>query len=237
MYGCYFSYKIKESFPNCEVVLHEKNSGIMLEASTNNQHRLHLGYHYPRSEKTIEEVIRNAKKFEQEFKDCLTVLDNNFYLIHKNSLVDFEQYVRVYDKFELEHKVVAKEKIKSYLTDVENIEGVLDTKEKCIDNHKVRNVIEKRMKMSGVKIVLNTEVDIKDVAPHADLVINTTYTNPNMGLDHMMSSSESLDKWIMSKDAAKVNSIAKSLSETASSEFSQTPSNFSFLATLFLSMG
>lgn len=182
LYGCYFSYKIKESFPNCEVVLYEKNSGIMLEASTNNQHRLHLGYHYPRSEKTIEEVIRNAKKFEQEFKDCLTVLDNNFYLIHKNSLVDFEQYVRVYDKFKLEHKVVAKEKIKSYLTDVENIEGVLDTKEKCIDNHKVRNVIEKRMKMSGVKIVLNTEVDIKDVAPHTDLVINTTYTNPNMGL-------------------------------------------------------
>ena len=62
-------------------------------------------------------------------------------------------------------------------------------------------------------------------------------TNPNMGLDHMMSSSENLDKWVISKDAAKVNSIAKSLSETASSEFSQTPSNFSFLATLFLSMG
>ena len=52
-----------------------------------------------------------------------------------------------------------------------------------------------------------------------------------------MSSSENLDKCVISKDAAKVNSIAKSLSETASKEFSHTPSNLSFLATLFLSMG
>ena len=62
-------------------------------------------------------------------------------------------------------------------------------------------------------------------------------TNPNIGLDHMMSSSENLDKWVMSKDATKVNSIAKSLSETASIEFSHKPSNLSFLATLFLSIG
>ena len=61
--------------------------------------------------------------------------------------------------------------------------------------------------------------------------------NPNIGLDHIISSSENLDKCVINKEAAKVNSIAKSLSETASIEFSHTPSNLSFLATLFLSIG
>lgn len=182
LYGCYFSYKIKQNFPNYEVFLYEKNSDLMLEAASNNQHRLHLGYHYPRSKKTIEEVLRNTRKFEQDFQDCLTQLENNFYLIHKDGLVNFEQYIEAYKEFELEHEIIPKQKISHYLTDVESIEGVLNTKEKCIDNCKIKKVIEKSLKKSGVKIFLNKNIDIKAIEQDVDLIINTTYTNPNMGL-------------------------------------------------------
>ena len=60
---------------------------------------------------------------------------------------------------------------------------------------------------------------------------------PKFWLIQMMSSSLKRLMCTMHKEAAAVNSMAKSLSETASKEFSHTPSNLSFLATLFLSIG
>ena len=39
-----------------EVDLYEKNKSILCGASQANQMRFHLGYHYPRSLKTIKEI-------------------------------------------------------------------------------------------------------------------------------------------------------------------------------------
>ena len=62
-------------------------------------------------------------------------------------------------------------------------------------------------------------------------------TNLKNGLDHIINSSAHLDKCIIKIEAAALNSIRKSLSETASIEFCITPSKPSFLATKFLFIG
>src|SRR3546814_15188739 len=49
-------------------------------------------------------------------------------------------------------------------------------------------------------------------------------TKPNIGVDHRISSSLQRDRWIRIRLAAAQNSIAKSRSDTVSSEFSVTPS-------------
>ena len=41
---------------SCDVTLFERNNDIMLEASFINQYRHHWGYHYPRSDKTVQDI-------------------------------------------------------------------------------------------------------------------------------------------------------------------------------------
>ena len=52
-YGCYIAKKIKENFKDIKIEINEKNTDLIAEAGKNNQYRLHLGFHYPRSLQTI----------------------------------------------------------------------------------------------------------------------------------------------------------------------------------------
>jgi hypothetical protein len=60
---------------------------------------------------------------------------------------------------------------------------------------------------------------------------------PKRGFIHSTSSSDRRERCIISSALAAQNSIAKSRSETASSEFSQTPSKSSRSATSWRSIG
>ena len=51
---------------NFEIDIFEKNDDILCETSLKNQQRFHLGYHYPRSEKTVRE-IKNLQMILQSF--------------------------------------------------------------------------------------------------------------------------------------------------------------------------
>ena len=63
-FGCYLAYILKKKF---EVKIFEKEKNIFLGASGNNQNRLHRGFHYPRSFKTIQESKNGYKKFIKNF--------------------------------------------------------------------------------------------------------------------------------------------------------------------------
>ena len=67
-YGCYIAKKLKDKFKSkVEVHIFEKNKKLIQEAGKNNQYKLHLGYHYPRSPYTIKQTINGSKKFKKEF--------------------------------------------------------------------------------------------------------------------------------------------------------------------------
>ena len=68
-YGCYLAFKLKAKFKSkIEIDIFEKNKMLLNEAGNNNQWRLHLGFHYPRSKQTIKQCIKGSKKF-----GCTTV--------------------------------------------------------------------------------------------------------------------------------------------------------------------
>ena len=53
-YGCYLAFKLKTKFKSkYKIDIFEKNNDLLKEAAINNQWRLHLGFHYPRSKQTI----------------------------------------------------------------------------------------------------------------------------------------------------------------------------------------
>ena len=71
-YGCYVAKKITENFKNINVELYEKNSNLLTEAGKNNQYRLHLGFHYPRSIETIKQTQEGSKIFIKEFNNFIS---------------------------------------------------------------------------------------------------------------------------------------------------------------------
>jgi glycine/D-amino acid oxidase-like deaminating enzyme len=53
-----------------DVTLFEKNSQILTGASSNNQNRLHLGFHYPRDIETAIQSVQGYKEFKEHFSDA-----------------------------------------------------------------------------------------------------------------------------------------------------------------------
>ena len=69
IFGCTTALKLDEL--GFDVSLIERNKELFLEASFTNQYRIHMGYHYPRSERTILESKLASQKFENEFSEAI----------------------------------------------------------------------------------------------------------------------------------------------------------------------
>jgi hypothetical protein len=159
----------------------EAKDDILLGASSNNHHRLHSGFHYPRSKETIQEIIKTHLLFVEEFSDCV-VNGNNYYLIHQDSYVNFEEYVEIYQNYKVPFKKV-KIGDKSFNERVDFIQGIIKTKESIIDLVALRNAIIGRIRKGNrITIHLNmrvNEVLLADYLEKYDWVINTTYGELN----------------------------------------------------------
>ena len=189
-YGCYIAKKIKENFKNINIEIYEKNSSLINEAGKNNQYRLHLGFHYPRSAETIKQTQEGSKIFIKEFKNFISKPKKNIYLIHKNSLTSFKSYKNIFRRKKIFFKEINLKNI-DFLKNVQNYEGAINTNEKVILLDKLipflKKNIHKNCKInfkSEIKKINSKKGEIYDrynQVKKFDLIINTTYTNPNLG--------------------------------------------------------
>lgn len=74
----------------------DKNNDFFKESSSKNQNRLHLGFHYPRSYDTRQECINGYTKFVNTYPFAAKNVPNNYYLIDKNSIIDYYTYKHIY---------------------------------------------------------------------------------------------------------------------------------------------
>jgi hypothetical protein len=191
-YGCYLAIKLKKKYPKSKICIYEKNKDILQESAINNQYRLHLGFHYPRSNKTIRETFLGANLLRKEFKKYIYFPKNNIYAIHKNSKVNFKNYIKKYSDFKIPFKIIHKEKYKNYFKDINDIEGAILTKEGTL-LLKELYIDFKRKYLKNIKIF--KKVQVLDINSNGevlignnqkklyDLIINTTHVNPNLGLN------------------------------------------------------
>jgi hypothetical protein len=189
IYGVFLALELQKSLP-VHIDLYEKNNELMMEATTNNQHRLHLGFHYARSKETIIQSAQNYNYFLNHFKESILIPNNNHYLIHESSLVHKEQYLKAFSELSIDYQKSSMKDLplfnsKQYTECIKVKEGVIFT-------NILRNRLLQELKESKINIYLNTLIEhiedntlyIKNQLSNEkyDIVINSTYYNASMGL-------------------------------------------------------
>lgn len=123
-YGCFVADFLEKQ--NKPYVLIEKEKSIFTGASKFNQNRLHLGFHYPRSQRTRLECKKGFSWFVKTFPEIISGVDRNYYAIHKNSFIDFGTYHTIFSAEGYDIKTVD-------CTFLQNVEGIITVDEMYID--------------------------------------------------------------------------------------------------------
>lgn len=115
-------------------------SGIFHGASSKNQNRLHLGYHYPRSPETIRECQLGYARFLDEYGDVAISFRRNYYFVHMDSKTTIDDYrARFLGGYEETSLVEIGMKAHS----LQNT--VLVVPEQVIDTHKIQDAMMREL--------------------------------------------------------------------------------------------
>ncbi len=180
-FGCHIGLSLIKK--GLDVTIFEKNTDLFQGASTFNTGRLHLGFHYPRSEKTRRQSREGYIRFTSAYPDFCEPIQNNLYLIaEKKSVLDFQTYQSILKSDQLEYQVIDPAKF-----GFSHMEGGLLCSEKAINPVKAAEFFGKEL---SKHLLLNkniTKVEAKgdhvmidDAA--FDYCVNCTYYTFNPGV-------------------------------------------------------
>ena len=129
-----------------EVTIYEKEKTILNGASAANQYRFHLGYHYPRSKKTITEINKSKKLFTSF--NGLKVFEKtvNYYLIAKKSKTNFIKYKSFLKKNRLYNKNI------NIINLSQKIDKVILSNEKILNYFKYKKTLLQKIQKSNLKL-------------------------------------------------------------------------------------
>ncbi len=177
-----------------EITLFEKNKDILSEASFINQYRHHWGYHYPRSQSTVDDIQRSIKDFEKIYGNSVIREFPTYYAIaKKGSKVSAKEYTDFCDRNKLPYTIEYPDE--TYL-DRNKTSTCLKTFEPIYDFKTLKQTIRNLLGKRKVKLKLESEVIdgyiiengkkilvIKDKKgkrkEEFDYVINVTYARHN----------------------------------------------------------
>jgi D-amino-acid oxidase len=155
-----------------KVDLFEKKKKILNNASMVNQFRFHLGFHYPRSVKTIREIKKSYGLFEKFFPKDIFGKTKNYYAVSKNdSKISFNKYLKILKKNKLKFKIIKNKKYR-------NISNLLLTNEKILNYFKFKSIIKKKLKKNKINLIFGRTIKKKEINNY-DKIIICGYSNNN----------------------------------------------------------
>jgi hypothetical protein len=173
-----------------DVTIVDANNDILMGASNGTHNRIHLGYHYPRSTRTIAECKSGYDFFVKNYMDCL-VFPDFYYMIEKQSMLTAQEYRNVMVG---ENLPCDSEFPDTSFLNRTNIEDSFKVKEACFDILKFREVIRKQLADSNIKQHMSFNIAVAtnqgnqlvlvdsnnhSLLLNADLIVNCTYTYSN----------------------------------------------------------
>lgn len=178
-YGCSIALSLSEDYPNANIHLFEKESDIFKGAASNNQHRVHKGFHYPRSVDTIDQILNVYNSFKSKYSHLIKTVDKNYYVIDEDSKVSLQDYIDVYSQYNINYRKIGLEEVEPYMyTDI--IQGGVITDEEVINLKDFKDYFTEQVRQRN-NITINLNSTFNDFSAY-DFVINCTYENPNLGL-------------------------------------------------------
>ena len=174
------------------VVLYEKEDQLFTGAGKYNQARIHHGFHYPRSQRTIDQSKAGFEYYKNRFPDVVMPISNNIYLIREDGCVSIEKYLSVMRKHGLDFEITDMSTFPfKYNAAGINYASIL-VKEGYINVGILESILKKRLSDADVEVKLGKNVVKIDVnagevytqcgmSEDYDLIINCTYLNPFMG--------------------------------------------------------
>ncbi len=141
-YGCHIGAMLLAL--GLEVRVFEKDKRPLGGASGNNQFRLHMGFHYPRSHRTRLQSRDGYARFMERYPGLSAEVPKNIYAVPKgDSLIDFQTYKLIMSAAGIEYRETSPTDVASlgYC----NLDGVLECQERVILTDKARTYFERRL--------------------------------------------------------------------------------------------
>ena len=166
-YGSYIALKLADKGHKVILIDPEDKSSATLHC----QARLHSGMFYVRSIKDLLSCARNFTKFLKIFKPYIYSEFNSYYLIDKNSKVDFDSYKNICKETGLKTKEVKLDYI-----DSNSVQGILKTNEFSINTSELLFSLRDKCKNHhNITFIKDHAVSLKETDR---VLINLLYSNP-----------------------------------------------------------
>jgi glycine/D-amino acid oxidase-like deaminating enzyme len=171
-YGLRIATFLHEQLGLKNVLILEKEAGMMTRASYVNQARIHNGYHYPRSLLTALRSRVNFPIFAEEYPDAVVQNFVKYYAIAKKlSKVNANQFRHFCNKIGADIHPVSKDIKKKFNPNL--VEEVFRVKECAFDSWKLRDSVMKDVERLGVSH--KNGVEVLQVAQKGDAIeVKTT---------------------------------------------------------------
>ncbi len=151
--GGFFGCMVAQFLPG-KILLLEKEKDLFGHASSNNQCRVHAGYHYPRHFPTAWSSNVNFSRFSNEFREAISENYTMLYPIARGSKTNANTYYSLYKKINAPIEVAPK-KLKQFFNK-EVIEEVFIGHETAFNPDILKKILLDRL--SNVEIALQSEV-------------------------------------------------------------------------------
>lgn len=162
------------------VDLFEEKNSILQGASSSNQYRFHLGYHYPRSIETIKKIKETNIDFVNFYgHDHFGNTKNYYGIARKNSRTKLSSYLEILDYHKLDYQIVNNEALNS-----KAIEGVIKVDEKILNYFTFKKNVKSLLKKNNVNLFLMTKFSNNNINNY-DKIIIATYNNNNSILNEL----------------------------------------------------
>ena len=167
-YGSYIALKLADKGHKVILIDPEDKSSATLHC----QARLHSGMFYVRSIKDLLSCARNFTKFLKIFKPYIYSEFNSYYLIDKNSKVDFDSYKNICKETGLKTKEVQLDYI-----DSNSVQGILKTNEFSINTSELlSNLILQCKNHKNITFIKDYVSRITENG--SEIKIDLTFNNP-----------------------------------------------------------
>jgi hypothetical protein len=153
--------------------------GILRAASDINQFRIHSGYHYPRSQETIEEIQAARAEFMTTFAPAIVRNTQHYYAIPKEGSFTPPN---AYEEIMARHNLPLRRCTPDWM-DFGFIDRCYGVDENLYDPQMLRNLLEIRVRELGIKF--RRELYDPAMRRNYDFVIYATYSlGPSRGMFH-----------------------------------------------------